>query len=77
MKPELRKKLLEDMGRNSYGMAMSDYIEEQIAKLSDITRLTPENVESNRMAVVKLREIFAFLNRLKVDKTEKSNNIYK
>jgi len=76
MKPELRKKLLTDLSRNNYGLALTEHISEEIGKLSDITRLTPENVESNRSAVIKLREIFKFLHRLKDNQEEKSKNQY-
>lgn len=55
------QKQLEDLRGTANGEALKIYIEEQIKKLSDIKKLTQDNVESRKLACEILELLFSFL----------------
>jgi len=52
---------LEQLRGTANGEAVKLFVEEQIAKISDIKTLTPENVEGRKKACEILELLFSFL----------------
>jgi hypothetical protein len=71
---EQTRKQLEDLRGTANGEAVRIYIEEQVAKISDIKSLTPENVESRKKACEILELLFSFLAEKKVENIKTKYN---
>ena len=71
-----RATILEGFVKTAQGKAMLDLIEEKISDLGDIEKQTPETVVSNKMAVVKLKEIFRFILKTSPEQGDKNTNQY-
>jgi CMP-2-keto-3-deoxyoctulosonic acid synthetase len=68
---EQTREQLEQLRGTANGEALKVYINEQIAKISDIKTLTPENVESRKKACEILELLFSFL-EVKTNTTNKT-----
>ena len=73
---ETRLKVLKDLAMSSNGVALKEYIDEKIKEMSDITKITAEELEATKKAVVVLKEIFSFLDRLKAEDKKQKNYSY-
>lgn len=77
MKKEDKDRLLKQLSKSSEGIALKEYLEETINKMTDIFTITSyEELIGKQIAIKLIKETFRFLDLLSEENPQKSGNQY-
>ena len=77
MKKEDKDRLLKQLSKSSEGIALKEYLEETINKMTDIFTINSyEELIGKQIAIKLIKETFRFLDLLSEENPQKSGNQY-